>query len=91
MSLQRYRADDSEVQEDGARLWWANWLGGRTYSKIEACRLVTLAGDSRTTVYLIGEADTFFSTPAHCRYLGVAMTGYVTMDDGNLVFRHTYY
>jgi hypothetical protein len=50
-----------------------------------------LAGDMRRTVYITGEADTFFSIPAVCKLGGCRMRGYVTGDDtGNYVFRHCY-
>ena len=46
----------------------------------------------RRTVYVTGEPDTWFSTPAACRIQGCYVKGYVTGDDaGNLVFRHVYY
>lgn len=89
--MQKYRTDYSEPQSDGAVLWYAKWWGGPTLSKIENCRLVNLDGDNRATVYITGEADTVFSFPAVCSFRGVKMRGYVTSDDGLLVFRHTYY
>jgi hypothetical protein len=89
--MQRYRADKSEIQQDGARVWRAEWMGGPTLAKIENCRL-NLAGEPRRTVYITGEPDTWFSIPAATRYLGKYVKGYVTGDDeGNLVFRHVYY
>jgi hypothetical protein len=89
--MQKYRADKSETQDDGAIVWRAEWMGGRTLAKIENCRLITIAGDMRRTVYLTGEPDTYFSIPAVCKIQGARVTGYVTSDDGNLVFRHTLY
>jgi len=90
--MQKYRADIAEKQSDGATVWRANWMGGRPLSKIVDCRLDNLVGDMRTTVYITGEPDTWFSTPAVCRLFGKRVKGYVTGDgDGNLVFRHCYY
>lgn len=90
--MQRYRADKSTPQDDGATLWHAHWLGGPTLAKIGNCRLESMAGDMRRTVYITGEADTYFSIPASCRIAGCYVTGYVTSDDdGMLVFRHCYY
>lgn len=93
--MQKYRADKSEAQADGATLWFANWMGGPTLAKIENCRLENLhAGDTtmRRTVYITGEADTYFSIPAVCKIAGCRVKGYVTGDDnGQTVFRHCYY
>ena len=90
--MQKFRADTSRDQSDGARLWFAQWMGGPTLSKIESCRLENLAGEPRRTVYITGEPDTYFSIPAVTRYMGKRVRGYVTGDDnGNNVFRHVYY
>ena len=90
--MQKFRADTSRVQSDGARLWFAQWMGGPTLSKIESCRLENLVGEPRRTVYITGEPDTYFSVPAVTRYMGKRVRGYVTGDgDGNNVFRHVYY
>lgn len=90
--MQKYRADKSSKQADGAVTWWADWFGGPTLAKITDCRLVNLVGEPRRTVYITGEADTFFSIPAATHYMGKRLKGYVTGDDdGNLVFRHCYY
>lgn len=90
--LQKYRADKAEKQGDGATVWYADWMGGPTVSKIENCRLENLCGEMRRTVYVTGEADTWFSIPAVCKLAGKKVTGYITGDENkNLVFRHTYY
>ena len=90
--MQKYRADSSRPQADGAVLWFADWMSGPSLSKIQNCRLESLAGDYRRTVYITGEPDTMFSQPAICKIRGCRVKGYVTGDnDGNLVFRHGYY
>ena len=90
--MQKYRADFSTKQPDGAIVWCARWMGGEPLAKINNCRLDNLAGDMRSTVYVTGEPDTWFSIPAACRLMGCYVKGYVTGDgDGNLVFRHVYY
>lgn len=90
--MQKYRADISETQPDGAIVWRAQWMGGPSLAKINNCRLENLAGDMRATVYITGEADTYFSIPAVCKIMGKRVKGYVTSDDNhNLVFRHVYY
>lgn len=88
----RYRADAATPQADGATVWHTQWLGGPTLAKIDNCRLASLAGNMRRTVYITGEADTYFSIPAVTRLQRAYVRGYVTPDgEGNLVFRHTYY
>lgn len=90
--MQRYRSDTSRSQSDGATLWFAEWMGGPTLSKIDNCRLDGLAGDMRRTVYITGEPDTYFSIPAVCKIQGCRVRGYVTGDgNGEYVFRHCYY
>jgi hypothetical protein len=90
--LQRYRADEKHSQPDGGIVWLSKWLGGPSLAKIDNCRLINLAGDMRRTVYITGEADTYFSIPAVCNLYGCRVRGYVTGDDeGNTVFRHCYY
>lgn len=92
MSMQKYRADTSETQADGAVVWSTQWMGGPSLAKIERCRLENLLGDMRATVYVTGGPDTWFSQPAACVFMGKRVNGYVTGDDeGNLVFRHVYY
>jgi hypothetical protein len=86
-----YRCDRAKAQDDGALIWYADWMGGPSISKIANCRLVNIAGDMRRTVVITGEADTYFSVPAECRIMGCHVRGYVTSDDGNLVFRQVYY
>jgi hypothetical protein len=90
--MQKYRADESRKQDDGAIVWYTQWIGGPTLAKIENCRLSSMAGDMRRTVYITGEPDTYFSQPAVIRLCGCRIKGYVTTDDdGYLVFRHCYY
>lgn len=87
----RYRSDISKVQDDGATLYFAQWLGGPTLAKIKNCRLANLAGDMRRTVIITGVPDSAFSVPAETKIAGCRVRGYVTSDDGQAVFRHCYY
>ena len=92
MGMQKYRADSYTKQADGATRHYANWMGGPTLSKITDCRLVQLQGDMRTTVYITGHPDTYFSQPAICSLKGCRIKGYITLDDdNNIVFHHCYY
>jgi hypothetical protein len=90
--MQKYRADISEIQPDGAILWSSKWIGGPSLARINNCLLENLEGNMRRTVYITGEASDYFSIPAVCKLAGKRVKGYVTgNDDGNLVFRHVYY
>lgn len=90
--MQKYRADKSKIQADGAIVWCAEWMGRLSLARINNCRLENLSGDMRATVYIIGEPDTAFSIPAVCSIKGARVRGYVTADDNReLVFRHCYY
>lgn len=90
--MQKFRADEFEIQTDGAIVWSSVWIGGRTLARINNCRVENMYGDIRRTVYVTGEPNNWFSVPAVTRIMGCRVTGYITGDDnGNLVFRHTYY
>ena len=90
--MQKYRADTARQQADNAIAWFAMWMGGPTLARIDNCRLENLAGDMRRTVYITGDADTYFSIPAVTKIAGCRVRGYVTTDgEGNHVFRHCYH
>jgi hypothetical protein len=90
--MQKYRADHAEKAPDGSIAWYSDWMGGPSLAKVDNCRLDNMAGAMRRTVYITGEPDTWFSIPAVCSLAGVRVKGYVTGDDdGNKIFRHTYY
>lgn len=91
MGLAKYRSDTCTTQEDGAKVWCTNWIGGPSLAKIENCRLINLSGDMRATVYIQGEPDTYFSQPAKFSLFGKTVNGYITNEDGQLVCRHCYY
>jgi len=90
MSMQKYRADRFEAQADGAHVWYADWMGGPSLSKISNCRM-DIAGEPRATVYITGEPDTFFSIPAVCSYRGCHVRGYVTGSEEGFYFRVCFY
>ena len=84
MGLQKYRADEVyETDRNGTRMWVTRWMGGPSYSKLENCP--TPFG--RRTVYITGEADTWFSLPAACTFKGKTVRGYVTRTDEAWEFR----
>jgi hypothetical protein len=89
--MQKYRADKATRQADGA-IVWREWWGGEPLARINNCRIESMAGEMRRSVYVTGEADTWFSIPASCRIQGCYVRGYITSDDErNYVFRHCYY
>lgn len=88
MGLQKYRADIAgEKQSNGAQPYYARWMGGPSLALVRECP----TPHGPRTVYVRGEADTYFSVPAACSYNGKVITGYLTTDDkGEYVFRiHT--
>jgi hypothetical protein len=88
--MMKYRADKPTPAPDGSVLWHAHWMGGPTLSKVDNCRLESLAGDMRRTAYVTGEPDTWFSIPAVVRIQGCRVKGYLTQaeDEQGIVFRH---
>jgi hypothetical protein len=91
MGLQKDRNDRAgETQPDGAIPCYCDWMGGPTLSLVKNCRVENDETITPRTVYVRGEPDTFFSIPAACRVRGKTVTGYLTTNDGQFVFRkHT--
>jgi hypothetical protein len=88
MGLQKYRADYSgDKQSNGGIPYYTKWVGGPTLALVRNCKIEN-ANFSPRTVYVRGEADTWFSIPAACTHKGKTVTGYLTCDDkGEYVFR----
>lgn len=88
MGLQKYRADyPGDKQSNGGTPYYTKWMGGPTLALVRDCKIENADLPPRT-VYVRGEADTFFSIPAACRHKGKTVTGYLTSDDkGEYVFR----
>jgi hypothetical protein len=82
--MQKYRADYKETQNTGEILWYAEWLGGPTLSKIENCRIVQQA--KRRMVYVSGEANNIFAIPGRCKIFGKIVYGIITQDDLGMLF-----
>lgn len=91
MGLQKYRADVSSIQPDGAVVWHTKWMGGKPVAKVVNCRIESLHGEPRATIYVQGEPDSWFSIPAKCYLFGKVLNGYLTGKGHNFVFRHCYY
>lgn len=87
MGLQKYRADvKGQEQTDGATPWFANWMGGPTLALVRA---VPTPWGPRT-VYVTGEADTWFSLPAACTVKRQKVTGYLTTEERNGVAEYVF-
>ena len=92
MGLQKILADRHARQADGATIWRTQWFGCPNLAKVENCRIASLHGEPRATVYVQGDADTYFSIPARFYLFGKVINGYLTRDNnGNLVASHCYY
>ena len=95
MGLQKYRADKAgDKQKNGGTPYYSNCLGGPSLALIRNCPISNLicgtgkALLSPRTVYIQGEADTFFSIPAACAYKGQTIKGWIGTDvNGEYVFR----
>ena len=82
--MQKYRADFSEPQKDGATAWFARWMGGPSLARVNNCRVD--GHETRRAVYVTAEPDTYFSQPAATRCKGKYVKGYLTTDDDGYVF-----
>lgn len=88
MGLQKYRADEAGAkQTNGGTPWYTKWVGGPSLALVRDCKIENVNLSPRT-VYVRGEADTYFSIPAACTYKGKTIRGYITTDDaGEYIFR----
>ena len=82
----RYRDDRSETTEHGQTLWFADWMGGPTLSKVESCHCED--GKSRTA-FISGEPDTWFSVPAYVHHKSKRVRGYITSGENGYTFIET--
>jgi hypothetical protein len=81
--LQKFRADIvGKSDANGAIDWYTNWMGGPSLALIRNCPTPYGA----RTVYVQGEADTFFTIPAACRVKGKDVRGFLTCEDGQWEF-----
>jgi hypothetical protein len=91
MGIQKYRADRrGDPNPDGSIPWFTDWVGGPSLAKIENCRFDEDAPNERRTVYITGDADTFFSQPGVCQWKGKRVKGFITQDEMGPVF-HGYH
>lgn len=82
MGLQKHRADRAgKACANGARPWYADWMGGPSLAKIEACPVEGFPHIAPRMAYITKEADTWFSIPAAIKYKGQTVRGYITSRD----------
>lgn len=95
MGLQKYRFDETgDTEPNGSVPLYSKWFGGPSLAGIRNCP----CSDGVTrTVYITGEADTFFSMPACVAVKGKRRKGFITvqtvgdMDTGDkLGYRFTF-
>lgn len=78
MGLQKYRFDETgPVEINGSIPLYSNWMGGRPLAGVRNC---PCSDGIARTVYVRGEADTWFSIPAQCSIKGKRVTGYLSID-----------
>lgn len=86
MGLKKYRDDQAgKTCENGSVPWFAVWGWGPSLSLVRHCP--TPFGPR--TVYVRGEADTFFTIPAACEFRKRRIIGYLTSDEKGYTF-HPY-
>jgi hypothetical protein len=86
--LQKYRADKQGVKSDNGSIpWYTNWMGGPSIALVRNCPCF-INGENVTarSVYVRGDADTYFSIPAACRIKGKDVRGYLTADEKGFTF-----
>lgn len=88
MGLQKYIANlKGDAQKNGAIPYFSKSMWGNSLALLRNCPIENADIPPRT-VYVRGEADTWFSIPAACSYKGKTITGYITTnDDREYVFR----
>ena len=88
MSLQKFRADTARTASpNGSVAWVCNWMGGPTLALVRSCP-ATIDGEvvEARTVYVQGEADTFFTVPAAVSLRGKTARGSLTCDETGYEF-----
>lgn len=86
--LQKYRADKQGAKSaNGSIPWYTNWMGGPSLALIRDCPCL-INGENVTarSVYVRGDADTYFTIPAACRFKGKDVRGYLTADEKGFTF-----
>lgn len=80
MGLQKYRADiQGDTQSNGAVPYFTKWIGGPSLALIRKCPLEGSNLPPRT-VYVTGEAESWFTIPGACRYRGKIIRGNISVN-----------
>lgn len=82
MGLQKYHTRNSgklEVHPNGSVAHYGATMFGRHLAKVDNCPCDK--GLAPRTVYVTGEADTFFSLPAAVQFKGARIRGFLTFED----------
>lgn len=86
MGLQKFRADTQGAKcKNGSIPFFTEWLGGPTLSLIKNCP-INAPDISTRTVYITGEANTYFSIPAAITFKRKTIKGFVTCDENGYLF-----
>ena len=91
MALQKYQASKSRQQRDGAIVWYASYIGSPTIGKIVNCRVISLIGEPRVTVFVTGRYDSYLSLTTKFYFRGKVLNGLLTHEGNNIVCQHCYY
>jgi hypothetical protein len=87
MGLQKYRADYAgAVMPNDSIPWFSKWVGGPSLAVIRNCPVLNMYDASPRTVYAKGDANTFFTIPAVCKYKTKTIKGHITVSDDGYVF-----
>lgn len=79
MSMKRYRFDRTgEAEPNGSVPVFSDWHGGPTLAGVHNC---PCPDGKRRTVYVLGEADTYFTVPAAISIRDRRIKGFLTHDD----------
>lgn len=85
MGIQKYRNDrQGEKSANGYIPCYSDWNYGPSLAMIKNCPMDN--GLSPRTVYIQGEADTFFSIPAAINVKGKTVKGWISCDDEGFIF-----
>ena len=83
MGIKKYRDDMSgKVDNSGAIPFFTNWMGGPSLALVRNCP----SPFGKRTVYIQGEADTYFTIPAAIEFRKKRINGYLMCEDGAYQF-----
>lgn len=91
MGIRMFRTDVvGEPCRNGSTPEYAEWMAGKTLSAVRGCPVADAqgmgAGVKCRTVYVCGEADTWFTIPARCIINADTVYGVLTHDESGFLF-----